>query len=329
MRKLQPRIHWSAFLVLILFWVAFNALANSTLPSFNYRGVILKAESLKYRPHNDVIYPTVVRVDQRVAKPLAKYYMYYAPHDAPGGICLAVADKPEGPWIEFTNNPLISREWTTNYRVSHVSGPDVIWNEEEQKLFLYFHGENDVTRLASSEDGVHFRYEGTVIDSRMFEAGTTEASYGRVFGQRLPSKNNRYVMLLMGNKNNTRNIYLAWSNDGRKWETQRAPLLRPPAGTDQIAGAIHLLVHGKHYLIFHAHNSGGKMNEGYDLYAVETDTNLIPLATPFKYIDRTFVSPTNSAVMSPFILEDAGKLYMYFNMGPRLQNQIALGIATP
>ena len=39
-------------------------LAN--LPVFRYRGVVLEASQLKYRPHDDVIYPSVVRVDGRI-----------------------------------------------------------------------------------------------------------------------------------------------------------------------------------------------------------------------------------------------------------------------
>jgi len=61
---------------------------------------VLEAANLKYRPHEDVIYPAVVNVAGRIANPLGRLYMCYAPHDTPGGICLAYADKPEGPWHE-------------------------------------------------------------------------------------------------------------------------------------------------------------------------------------------------------------------------------------
>jgi hypothetical protein len=81
-------------------------------------------------------------------------------------------------------------------------------------------------------------YEGTTITVGMFDR-VTEASYGRVFRHALPGKDNRYVMLLMGNNDNTRRIYLATSKDGRKWEPRRAPFMDPPAGTDQVAGAIY------------------------------------------------------------------------------------------
>ena len=282
--------------------------------------------NLKYRPHDDVIYPAVVRVDQRLAQPPGKYLLYYAPHDTPGGICLAYADKPEGPWIEYTNNPVIGRDWPPHYKVSHVSGPDVIWSEEEQKLFLYFHGENPVTRLASSADGIHFRYEGVAVTTGMF-ANVSEASYGRVFRHELSGQTNRYIMLLMGNNAGIRRIYLAWSKDGRKWEPRRAPLMDPPPGTDQTAGAVYLPWRGRHYVIAHANNSRVAFNEGYDLYLAETDAAFEKTTPLGKFLDRSIASPSNPAVMSPCFLEEDGRLYLFMNVGPRLRNKIALAVS--
>lgn len=312
-----------------LLWLAPELAAQSNLPaclpSFKYFGVVLSAADLKYRPSDDVIYPSVVRTDRGLKKPLGKFYMYYAPHNPPGGNCLAYADEPEGPWHEYASNPVISKDWPPHYKVSHVSGPDAIWNEEEKKVFLYFHGENGTTRLASSADGIHFDYEDVVITTKMFDQ-TSEASYGRVFRHTLPGKDNRYVMLLMGNNLGTRKIYLAWSKDGRKWTTRRTPLLDPPPGTDQVAAAVYLPRDGHHYLIFHANNSKIAFNEGYDLYVAETDAAFEHPNYLGKFMERTFVSPTNPAVMSPSFLEDDGRLYLFFNIGPRLQNKIALAV---
>lgn len=299
-----------------------------SLPAFRYHGVIVQAADLKYHPHDDVIFPSVIRAEGCIKKPLAKLYLYYAPHDAPGGICLAYADKPEGPWREYTNNPVINRDWPPHFKVSHVSGPDAIWSDDEKKLLLYFHGENPVTRVASSADGVHFDYEGEAITTNMF-SGLSEASYGRVFRHKLPGKDNRYVMLLMGNDHGTRRIYLAWSKDGRKWEARARPVMNPPPGTDQIAGAVLLSWAGKDHLIAHANNSKAAFNAGFDLYAAETDPTFEHVTAPVRFIDHTFVSADNPGLMSPCFIEDAGRLCLFFNIGPRLQNKIALAIYDP
>ena len=87
------------------------------LPAFRHQGVVLDYKDLKYNPCNDVIIPSVIATDQ-LKKPLGRYYLYYAPHNAPGGICLAFADSPAGPWKEYEANPLITREWAPHYKVS-------------------------------------------------------------------------------------------------------------------------------------------------------------------------------------------------------------------
>jgi hypothetical protein len=255
--------------------------------------------------------------------------MFYAPHDAPGSICLAYADNPAGQWREHTNNPIISREWGTNYQVSHDSGPHALWNPEEHKAFLYFHGENPVTRLATSADGIHFHYEGAVVHTGMF-ANVSEASYGRVFRHELPGQKSDYVMLLMGNNQGIRRIYLATSKNGREWEPRHASFLDPPPGTDQVAGAWYLPWGGKYYIIAHANNSKAGFNQGYDLYLAETAAAFEHVVQLGKFLDRTFVSPTNEGVMSPcFFQELDGPVYLFLNIGPRLRNKIALAIEEP
>jgi hypothetical protein len=49
--------------------------AGTNLPVFRYHGVVLEAANLKYRPHDDVIYPSVVRVAGRIANPLGSFYV--------------------------------------------------------------------------------------------------------------------------------------------------------------------------------------------------------------------------------------------------------------
>lgn len=295
----------------------------AALPAFRHQGVVLDYKDLKYNPSNDVIIPSVIETD-RLQNPLGRYYLYYAPHNAPGGICLAYADSPEGPWREYEANPLIARQWTPHYKVSHVSGPHAIWMEEEHKLFVYYHGENDVTRFASTTDGVHFQYEGVAVTTKMFDA-ISEASYARVFRYTLPRKDNHYVMLLMGNNQGTRRIYLAWSKDGRVWETRRTPLVDPPPGTNQIAQAWYFPWRGRHFLIYHGHLADSFQTA--NLYASEIDPAFERTTYLGLFYDHTTASRDNVAQMSPCFLEANGKVYMFTNIGPRLNQKIALAVA--
>lgn len=302
---------------------AFPSAADVGLPVFTYHGVVLDYEGLKYNPCNDVIVPSVIRTD-KLQNPLGRYYMYYAPHDAPGGICLAYADAPEGPWTEYPENPIISREWQPHYKVSHVSGPDAIWNEEEKKLFVYYHGENNVTRFASTIDGIHFTYEDVAFTTGMFE-GLSEASYARMFRYTIPGKDNRYISLIMGNNKGTRRIYMATSKDGRAWEARQKPLVDPPPGTDQIASASYLPWNGKHYVVYHGH--WAVQNMVADMHVSEVDPAFEQSTYVGLLYDHKAAGLDNVAQMSACFLKDNGKLYMFVNIGPRLNQKIALAIA--
>lgn len=301
----------------------FPSATAAGLPVFKYHGVVLDYEGLKYRPHDDVIFPSVIRTD-KLQHPLGRYYMYYAPHDAPGGICLAYADSLEGPWKEYAQNPIITNKWEPYYKVSHVSGPHALWMEDEGKLFVYYHGENSVTRFASSTDGIHFTYEDVAFKTDMFH-DLSEASYARIFRYTIPGTDIRYIALVMGNNKGTRRIYMATSKDGRTWEARQEALVDPPAGTDQVSGIWFMPWKGKNYLVYHAHWTVQQMVV--DLHASEVD----PAFTKAKYVgllyDHKEAGLDNVAQMSPCMIEENGKLYLFVNIGPRLNQKISLAIA--
>ncbi len=330
---LVPRYHFAMraqcpFLCVLMVAVMGEAAEGPTvpdgLPVFRHHSIVLDYKDLKYNPCNDVIIPSVVRTQPHFSKPLGRCYLYYAPHNAPGGICLAYADRLEGPWKEYEANPIIRRDWPPHHKVSHVSGPEAIWIEEEHKLFLYYHGENNVTRLASSTNGIDFQYEGVAVTADMFDR-VSEASYARVFRYTIPGQDNRYIMLLMGNNEGTRKIYLATSGDGRKWQPRRTPLLVPPPGASQVAQAWYFPWRGKHYVIYHAHQAG---NETYaSLHVSEVDAAFEHTQHLGVFYDRTSVSPDNVAQMSPCFVTEGSRLYLFTNIGPRLNQKIALAIA--
>lgn len=303
------------------------------LPHFEPKGMILGYEGLRYRPHDDLIFPSVVATSGRFPNPLGRYYLYYAPHDPPGGICMAYADRLEGPWKEYAHNPLIPREWKPHYKVSHVSGPHALWNAEEKKMFLYFHGENPETRLATSPDGIRFDYEGTVLTTAMFP-GLSEASYARVFEHRIAGADTRFVMLFMGNDKGTRRIYQARSADGRKWHPVDGVFMDPPPGTDQVAGAWWIPWNGRNYIISHANADDANPhvpinNKGFNLYLNETDAGFTKTRPLGRFMDASVFGADNAGLMSPCVFEENGVLYLFVNTGPRLGNKISLAIGKP
>lgn len=298
------------------------------LPTFCYQGVVLDPAKLRYSPHPDIIHPSVIEIGPGWENPQANYYMYYAPHDAPGGICLALADHPEGPWREYPRNPVVGHQWSPHYQVSHVCSPHAIWNPEAGCLFLYFHGENDTTRYATSLDGIHFDYGDIAVTTESFGSDLTEASYARVF--RLPRDVGkwRYWMLLMGNLMGTRSIWQAWSPDGRCWEASPTPFITPPPGTGQMGPGWLFAWKGQNYLLAFANRDDTPLYEPISdlyLYAVQADFSGAELLDLF--MDHTIVGPDNYRINDPCLLQSPERWYLFLNVGHRLHQSIALAVA--
>ena len=294
--------------------------------NFSYLSTVLTPQQLSYNPCNDVIFPSVIRATDRIENALGTYYLYYAPHNAPGGICLAYSDSLEGPWTEYECNPIIARDWQPHYEVSHVSSPHMIWNDEAACYYLYFHGENDTTRIASTKDGIHFDYEGIAVSTEMYD-GISEASYARVFPSSLNDNATNYVLLFMGNNNGTRRIYAAWSRDGKTFEPQLAPLISPPPDTEvtQVGGPWYFQRDGRNLVIVHGDKTDERLND------VTTDLYLVDVGPDFNREEhlgicysRTAFSEGNARVSDPCLFEEDGQTWLFTAIGARLVQEIAL-----
>ncbi len=149
--------------------------------------------------------PTLVRMPSWVARPMGRYYMYFAHHTG-AHIRLAYADAIEGPWKIYEPGVLNVRD-TAFYRpqpdppnspegfYTHVASPDIYVDEADHKIVMWFHGwwtagnmwpltsvaaarawardrgYGQFTQVAESTDGVHFTVHAPV----------TKESYLRVF----------------------------------------------------------------------------------------------------------------------------------------------------
>lgn len=128
-----------------------------------FEGVAIDPLLLQYNPTGEVIFSSIIKASDHSQQALGEYYLYYSPHDSPGGISISYSDSLDGPWFEYEHNPVIGNDWPPFYRTSHVSSPHVIWIEEKGRFYLYFHGENDTTRYAVSVDGLSFEYRGIAL----------------------------------------------------------------------------------------------------------------------------------------------------------------------
>ncbi|MEV4765218.1 hypothetical protein AB0J89_21635 [Micromonospora chokoriensis] len=275
---------------------------------------------LAYNPTGETIFPCVRGVYDKISGAKGRYYLYYAPHDSPGGICLAYADRLEGPYTEHPGNPIVDRVLPTT-TVSHVSSPHVVWNASSREFFLYFHGENTTTRVARSRDGISFTDETPILSTRLVP-NTTETSYARVFEHRVTGLNNTYVMLYMGAhtvRPGTRKIFWGWSPNGwDQWQFAPEPLISPAGDGLSDISAPHLLTrNGTAYVVYHG--GDGRMHLTEVGNAFDREVHLGVFHSP--------IASDNGRVASPSFGTDGGVSYMIYEAGPRLGARICIARA--
>ncbi|MGY8776439.1 MAG: hypothetical protein ACKVLK_17135, partial [Spongiibacter sp.] len=71
----------------MLFWVTLCLSGWSVAqPNLNHQALLLDPNNLNYNPTGEIIFPSLIKVSDNASNTLGNYYLYYAPHDAPGGI---------------------------------------------------------------------------------------------------------------------------------------------------------------------------------------------------------------------------------------------------
>ncbi len=292
-----------------------EAQAVDPLPTFTYTGRI--TTGLSYDPTGEFIFPSVFHAGEYLDDPLGEWYLYYAPHENPGGISLMYADSLDGPWTEYASNPLVSSVWQPYYSVNHVSSPDVIWNAQEGQVFLYFHGGNDQTRYATSADGVSFTYGGTAVTNAMGGTTTTETSYARVFEHPDPTSAYQYGMFYMENTTaNSRRIRVAESVDGRTWTVRPTPVVTPGSADAGNVSAANLWEWGGQlYVIYHASSK--------KIFARTIDPTLTQVGAPVVLYQSSGAGTDVGRAASPEIVTADGATHLFYEQGDRLDATIA------
>lgn len=296
--------------------------ALAPLPVFTEAGEITVDSQLTYNPTGEQIFPSVLHASEYFADPLGEWYLYYAPHENPGGISLMYADDLDGPWTEYTANPVVANVWQPHYSTYHVSSPDVIWNTQADKLFLYFHGGNDVTRIASSDDGITFDYEKIAVSNAMGGTGVTETSYARVFPHPDPASAYEYAMFYMDNVNNSRRIRVAESVDGLDWVVRPTPIVTGGSAEGANVSSANLWEwEGQLYVIYHTTTK--------KILARTVDATLTTTGPAALLYSLPTAAPNGGAlrVASPEIVSAEGKTYLFYERGDRLDATISHAVS--
>ncbi|MCM4085003.1 twin-arginine translocation signal domain-containing protein [Paractinoplanes hotanensis] len=292
---------------------AAHAAGPAGMPTYRYLRDALTLP-LRYNPTGEFIFPCIRGVYDKISGARGRYYLYYAPHEKPGGICVAWANSLNGPFTEHTGNPIIDNVLPGGGTVSHVSSPHVTWNATTRQFLLYWHGENKTTRVARSSDGINFRDETPILSTRLVP-GLTETSYARVFAH-----NGRYVMVYMGVLAGKRRIYHGWSPNGwDQWQFAQTPLVNPePDGLTDISGPSLVFRNNTTYVAYHGNDGRMRITEVGN--ALDRENHLGVFYSP--------AATDNGRAAAPSFGTDGGVEYMFYEAGPRLNARICIARAT-
>jgi len=291
---------------------AAHAAGPAGMPTYRYLRDALTLP-LRYNPTGEFIFPCIRGVYDKISGARGRYYLYYAPHEKPGGICVAWANSLNGPFTEHTGNPIIDNVLPGGGTVSHVSSPHVTWDAATRQFFLYWHGENTTTRVARSSDGINFRDETPILSTRLVP-GLTETSYARVFAH-----NGRYVMVYMGVLAGKRRIYHGWSPNGwDQWQFAQTPLVNPePDGLTDISGPSLVFRNNTTYVAYHGNDGRMRLTEVGN--ALDRENHLGVFYSP--------AATDNGRAAAPSFGTDGGVEYMFYEAGPRLNARICIARA--
>jgi len=297
---------------------------------------VLAPDALAYNPRGDVIFPSVVTAVGRLPNALGRYYLYYAPHDAPGGICVAFADDLAGPWREYEANPVIAARWAPHHTVQHVSSPHALWRDDLGELWLYYHGDNDRTRWATSRDGIHFEYGGVAIHAETL--GMDGASYARVFPSPFAPATPRFLMVLLlyeyeedsWDRFARFGLYGAWSEDGRSWRVVADPIVGDMdcAANEFVCSPSIFEKDGAVWLAYHLDRAGAG-GPFTDTFAIEIDWDLRPRSMPQLVCARQVFGSHNQRIADPYFFNDGARWHLFGAIGPRLRQSIGLAVCDP
>jgi hypothetical protein len=118
--------------------------------------------------------PSLMTAPPWVESPLGRYYLYFADHRGLY-IRLALADALEGPWAVYEPGTLHLKDshLPAERDGAHIASPDVHVDPSSHKVRMYYHGlassaGPQETRVALSDDGIHFSAEPEVLGGPYF-----------------------------------------------------------------------------------------------------------------------------------------------------------------
>ena len=277
----------------------------------------------------DLIFPTIIKASDHFNNPLGKYYLYTSPHRG-ANIQMYYSESVEGPW-NFYGTVIDSKIG----RSHHVSAPSAIWNEESNKLFIYVHAPNSTTIWTESTDGLNFKYGGVAVDRKDLSAKVgyecKAASYGRVYQYSLPNIGNRYAMSIsapsLGRGDSIKkNIAVATSDDGKKWEVRSGVILddRSLSKEFQFLDAHYFSLNDKHFFIYSLRPRKNPQSSKVSLHISEVDENWENSKYLGIFYEGVSDYPDYNNARGNTYFQEGDQVYMIYEAGKKHHARLAL-----
>lgn len=269
---------------------------------------------------------------------LDTFYMYYSSDHSSGegGIGLATASDPLGPWTDR------GKVYSDITKGNQTETPSVIWNEKTSLFHMYYHnnywqaGDTDVYRtqatcVATSPDGLTWtRYANNPIlkipDVEF--PGDGHTGYARVF--RIAGT--WIATHLMGGTNNA-HFGISYSKDGFNWQTDPRPIVGFADLTEdssarrlEYSGTYPFIYRGKLWACYVTSPSvSGGTSTGKSIYVAPL-TDIRKPNPLYKVLDPVASTWENTFVQWPCVLEYNNKLYLFYQ-GDGSDGNGAIGVA--
>jgi predicted GH43/DUF377 family glycosyl hydrolase len=292
---------------------------------------ILRSRTQPWESDTDAVFPCVLPVGDILPDCLDYFYMYYAPHDAPGGIGLATAPTPTGPWKKFAHNPILERNGANQN--NHISSPHVVYNRLEHYFLMYYHGlgewptqnAHQTTGIAISQDALHWnKLPEPVIDSDDIDVWDgNELSYARI----TQLTDGQFVMVYMGRnrKRSAPRLGMAVSSNGIEWKKSPTPLLEPNPNTQAYISSGYILDKNDIRYLFYVDETAEAINS--TIHVMTSSDKGISWEKPYQILSPAEYDQWDiTRVHDPHVLQWSGSMYLYYAGGPRCRSN-GIGMA--
>ena len=211
---------------------------------------------------------------------------------------------------------------------------------EQARLFLYYHGDNDTTRYATSDDGVTFSYGGIALDTRRFR-GADGISYARVFRHVMPSNACAYVMLFLAyeyvdgswDSYQWHGLCCARSDDAKTWTVRTTPVIGHNDIEDRafICSPCLFAWQERYYLVYHKDHDdpGASGDRRGEIECAEVNADLDVIGARRRFCRPQAFGADNPRVSDPCLFQDHDMLHLFVAVGRRLNQRIGLTVSPP